>query len=101
MVAGGQGVTVLPNWVGAPYVSSHGLALVRMGEQPMTRTWFCATRTGPRPPHIEAFVEELATRLTAPVGPSPGLLPEPHRVSTFPGRSPERSGSAGSTPLRS
>lgn len=68
MVAGGQGVTVLPNWVAAPYVSSHGLALVRIGEEPMTRTWFCATRTGPRPPHIEAFVEELTTRLGAPVG---------------------------------
>ncbi|MEU4730504.1 LysR family transcriptional regulator [Streptomyces sp. NPDC023588] len=66
MVAGGQGATVLPNWVAAPYVASHGLALVRMGAQPMTRTWFCATRTGPRPPHVEAFVEELMGRLGSP-----------------------------------
>lgn len=66
MVAGGQGVTVLPNWVVAPYVASHGLALVRIGAQPLTRTWFCATRPGPHPPHLEAFVEELVTRLTAP-----------------------------------
>ncbi|MEU9250324.1 LysR family transcriptional regulator [Streptomyces sp. NPDC048270] len=66
MVAGGQGVTVLPNWVAAPYASSHGLALVRIGEEPLTRTWFCATRTGPRPPHLDAFVEELTRRLTAP-----------------------------------
>ncbi|MCF3181554.1 LysR family transcriptional regulator [Streptomyces polychromogenes] len=63
MVAGGQGVSVLPNWVAAPYTSSHGLALVRIGAQPLTRTWFCATRPGPRPPHLDAFVEELAARL--------------------------------------
>ncbi|MCX5375277.1 LysR family transcriptional regulator [Streptomyces sp. NBC_00091] len=67
MVAGGQGVTVLPNWVAAPYSASHGLALVRIGEQPLTRTWFCATRPGPHPPHIETFVEELVTRLKGPV----------------------------------
>ncbi|WP_424857942.1 LysR family transcriptional regulator [Streptomyces sp. SAI-170] len=65
MVAGGQGVTVLPNWVAAPYVSSHGLALVRIGARPLTRTWFCATRQGPHAPHLTAFVEELTSRLTA------------------------------------
>ncbi|MFC9293483.1 LysR family transcriptional regulator [Streptomyces sp. NPDC057011] len=67
MVAGGQGVTVLPNWVAAPYVSSHGLALVRIGARPLTRTWYCATRPGPRPPHLDAFVEELVSRLKRPV----------------------------------
>lgn len=66
MVAGGQGVTVLPNWVAAPYVASHGLALVRIGAKPLTRTWFCATRTGARPPHLDTFVEELVARLEAP-----------------------------------
>ncbi|MFJ4777375.1 LysR family transcriptional regulator [Streptomyces sp. NPDC088762] len=66
MVAGGQGVTVLPNWVAAPYVDSHGLALVRIGAQPLTRTWYCATRTGPRPAHLDVFVEELITRLKSP-----------------------------------
>ncbi|MFF5704019.1 LysR family transcriptional regulator [Streptomyces sp. NPDC012794] len=66
MVAGGQGAAVLPNWVAAPYASSHGLALVRIGERPLTRTWFCATRPGPHPPHLESFVEELLTRLRAP-----------------------------------
>ncbi|MFJ6760528.1 LysR family transcriptional regulator [Streptomyces sp. NPDC091273] len=72
MVAGGQGVTVLPNWVAAPYVASHGLALVRIGAKPLTRTWFCATRTGPRPPHLEAFVEEVTACLTAPRAALPG-----------------------------
>jgi LysR family transcriptional regulator for metE and metH len=66
MVAGGQGVTVLPNWVAAPYVASHGLALVRIGARPQTRTWYCATRPGPRPPHLDAFVAELTAHLTAP-----------------------------------
>ncbi|MGI5359634.1 LysR family transcriptional regulator [Streptomyces sp. CA-252508] len=66
MVAGGQGVTVLPNWVAAPYTTSHDLALVRIGARPLTRTWFCATRTGTHPPHVEAFVEELTSRLRAP-----------------------------------
>ncbi|MFG2876918.1 LysR family transcriptional regulator [Streptomyces sp. NPDC048337] len=66
MVAGGQGVTVLPNWVAAPYVASHDLALVRLGARPLTRTWYCATRPGPRTPHLDAFVEELVSRLKRP-----------------------------------
>ncbi|MBW5482429.1 LysR family transcriptional regulator [Streptomyces bambusae] len=65
MVAGEQGVTVLPNWVAAPYTASHDLALVRIGARPLTRTWYCATRPGPHPPHLSAFVEELTTHLTA------------------------------------
>ncbi|MGP3687483.1 LysR family transcriptional regulator [Streptomyces sp. IBSNAI002] len=64
MVAGGQGATVLPNWVAAPYAASHRLALVRIGARPLTRTWYCATRPGPRPPHVDAFVEILAAHLT-------------------------------------
>ncbi|WP_371617569.1 LysR family transcriptional regulator [Streptomyces sp. NBC_00454] len=66
MAAGGQGVAILPNWVAAPYASSHGLALVRIGAKPLTRTWFCATRPGPLPPLQAAFVEELTTHLTGP-----------------------------------
>ncbi|MET9881897.1 LysR family transcriptional regulator [Streptomyces sp. NPDC006430] len=69
MAAGGQGIAVLPNWVAAPYAASHGLALVQIGARPLTRTWFCATRPGPRPSHVEAFVEELVARL-GPVGAS-------------------------------
>ncbi|MGG8407705.1 LysR family transcriptional regulator [Streptomyces sp. 12297] len=63
MVAGGQGIAVLPNWVAAPYVSSHGVGLVRLGHGGHRRTWCVATRPGPRPPHLEAFVNELTTRL--------------------------------------
>ncbi|MFE0045918.1 LysR family transcriptional regulator [Streptomyces albireticuli] len=70
MVAGGQGVTVLPNWVAAPYTASHGLALVRLGAEPLTRTWYCATRPGPRPPHVAAFADELVERLREHAGAS-------------------------------
>ncbi|MEU8523990.1 MULTISPECIES: LysR family transcriptional regulator [Streptomyces] len=66
MVAGGQGATILPNWVAAPYTDSHGLALVQIGTVPMARTWYLATRHGPRPPHLQAFVEELTGRLARP-----------------------------------
>jgi len=63
MVASGQGATVLPGWVAAPYVASHGLALVRIGAEPMTRTWYCATRPGARPALVATLVEELTERL--------------------------------------
>ncbi|MFI8104078.1 LysR family transcriptional regulator [Streptomyces sp. NPDC086023] len=63
LVAGGQGVTVLPNWAAAPYVATHGLALVRPAPDPLTRTWSCATRRGPLPPHVAAFAEVLTEHL--------------------------------------
>ncbi|MCB5167963.1 LysR family transcriptional regulator [Streptomyces bambusae] len=63
MVAAGQGITVLPNWVAAPYVSSHGLSLVRLGPEGISRTWCLATRHGARPAHLAAFVDELTARL--------------------------------------
>ncbi|MFE3324962.1 LysR family transcriptional regulator [Streptomyces sp. NPDC059176] len=64
MVAGGQGATILPNWVAAPYTNSHGLALIQIGATPMARTWYLGTRQGPRTPHLQAFVHELTTHLT-------------------------------------
>ncbi|MFF3691399.1 LysR family transcriptional regulator [Streptomyces sp. NPDC002187] len=63
MVAGGQGATILPNWAAAPYTASHDLALVPIGARPMARTWYCATRPGPRPPQIATFVDELIGQL--------------------------------------
>ncbi len=66
LVAGGQGVTVLPNWVATPHAPSRGLAVVPLGPEPLTRTWYVATRRGPRPPRLAAFVEELTTVLTRP-----------------------------------
>lgn len=66
MVAGGQGATILPNWVAAPYTNSHDLALIQIGATPMARTWYLGTRLGPRTPHLQAFVDELTTHLTRP-----------------------------------
>ena len=66
MVAGGAGVTVLPNWVAAPYTTSHDVEIVHLGAKPLIRTWYCATRPGPRLPHIDAFVQELTRELEAP-----------------------------------
>jgi len=67
MVAGGEGVTVLPNWVAAPYTTSHDVEIVHLGAKPLIRTWYCATRPGPRLPHIDAFVQELTRELEAPM----------------------------------
>ncbi|HEY9370539.1 LysR family transcriptional regulator [Streptomyces sp.] len=66
MVAGGQGATILPNWVAKPYANSHDLALVQVGATPMARTWYLATRQGPRPPHLQAFADELTAHLARP-----------------------------------
>ncbi|MBC2901596.1 LysR substrate-binding domain-containing protein [Streptomyces cupreus] len=66
MVAGGQGATILPNWVAAPYTNSHDLALIQIGAVPMARTWYLGTRQGRRTPHLQAFVDELTTHLTRP-----------------------------------
>ncbi|MFJ5549451.1 LysR family transcriptional regulator [Streptomyces sp. NPDC093225] len=66
LVAGGQGLTVLPNWVAAPYAAPRGLALVPFGPEPLTRTWYVATRRGPRAPHLVAFVAELTAALGTP-----------------------------------
>ncbi|MFC0039495.1 LysR family transcriptional regulator [Actinomadura rayongensis] len=63
MVAAGQGATVLPNWVAAPYAGSHGLALVQIGAVPMTRTWYLGTRQGTRSPLLQTFVDELTAQL--------------------------------------
>ncbi|MER5863189.1 LysR family transcriptional regulator [Kitasatospora sp. NPDC002040] len=66
MVAGGQGATVLPSWVASPYAASHGLALVRIGAGATVRTWYCATRPGPRPDLVEALAAELFGQLHRP-----------------------------------
>ncbi|KQV09921.1 MULTISPECIES: LysR family transcriptional regulator [unclassified Kitasatospora] len=68
MVASGQGVTVLPQWVASPYVGSHGLALVRIGVDPTIRTWYCATRPGTRPALVETLAAELTRQLSGTAG---------------------------------
>lgn len=63
MVAGGEGVAVLPSWVVAPYVETRAIATVGIGPRPLTRTWYCATRQDDQPPHVAAFAGELVRHL--------------------------------------
>lgn len=63
MVVGGEGVTVIPNWMALPFVDSHGVGIVQVGAKPQTRTWSCATRRGAQPAHIAAFADELVQHL--------------------------------------
>ena len=60
MVAGGEGISVLPGWVAQPYRATHGINLVQIGAKPLTRTWYTAMRLGPKPPHVSAFARQLA-----------------------------------------
>lgn len=68
LVAGGEGISVLPRWVAAPYLRSHDIALVQIGARPMERTWYCATRRGPKPPEVATFANLLSERLAAQDG---------------------------------
>lgn len=63
MVASGEGVSVLPNWVAAPYVPTRGVSAVRIGEQPSTRTWYAATRHGEQRSRITDFIKALSSVL--------------------------------------
>ena len=44
LAATGDAVTVLPSWVLAPYLATHDIASVTVGDPPQRRTWYCATR---------------------------------------------------------
>jgi LysR family transcriptional regulator, regulator for metE and metH len=63
MVAGSDSVAILPGWVAAPYTRSHGLHLVRLGPRGMPRTWYCASRLGPHPDHVDDFIAEVVAHL--------------------------------------
>jgi LysR family transcriptional regulator for metE and metH len=52
--------TVVPSWIVAPYMGTRQVASVQVGPTPQARTWYCATRHGPQPPNVEAFVAALA-----------------------------------------
>ena len=44
LVATGGAVTVLPTWIAAPYLATHDVVSVAVGDPPQRRTWYCATR---------------------------------------------------------
>jgi LysR family transcriptional regulator for metE and metH len=66
MVAGSDSVAILPGWVVAPYVRPRGLSVVPLAARGLARTWYCASRTGPRPDHVDDFVAEVVARLSDP-----------------------------------
>lgn len=65
MVASGEGVSVVPSWEADRLARTHDVRAVQIGTRPLVRSWFCATRRGPRLDHVEGFVDELATSLAA------------------------------------
>jgi LysR family transcriptional regulator, regulator for metE and metH len=64
LVAAGQGVAVLADWVAAPYRDSGRVATVRLSDAPQARTWFCAWRRGDDRPHVIEFVDLLKSHFT-------------------------------------
>ncbi|HEY3005647.1 MAG TPA: LysR substrate-binding domain-containing protein [Kribbellaceae bacterium] len=67
LVASGEGVSVLPNWVAAPY--GDRVALVPIGRRPQPRTWHLATRAGDQPPAVVDFANLLADHFRTAVAP--------------------------------
>jgi LysR family transcriptional regulator for metE and metH len=63
MVAGGEGVAILPSWIAEPYTAAHDVRLVRIGAKGQPRHWYLATRAGRQPAHIAEFAELLVERL--------------------------------------
>jgi LysR family transcriptional regulator for metE and metH len=67
IVASGDDVaTILPSWIISSYLPTRDLASVQVGETPQARTWYCATRHGPQPDNVEAFVSVLVAHLSSP-----------------------------------
>ncbi|WP_227997906.1 LysR family transcriptional regulator [Nocardia australiensis] len=62
LVAGGEGVGVLPSWVVAPYVKRGEVATVRVGRRGDHRSWFAAIRVDDDRPHLVDFVARLQAR---------------------------------------
>ena len=63
MVAAGDAITVLPSWIVAPYLATHPVTTVAVGDPPQTRTWYCATRHGPRRDLVAAFIDTVTAHL--------------------------------------
>ena len=63
MVAAGDAITVLPSWIVAPYLATHPVTTVAVGDPPQARTWYCATRHGPRRDLVAAFIDTVTGHL--------------------------------------
>lgn len=62
LVAAGDAATVLPSWIVGPYLATHDVVSVAVGDPPQHRTWYCATRPE-RSDALDAFVALLQGHL--------------------------------------
>ena len=62
MIATGESVTVLPSWMVSPYLTTHDITSVAVGDPPQNRTWYCATRHD-RSESVDEFVGILHAHL--------------------------------------
>ena len=66
-IANTDAVVVMPSWIAAPYLSAGKVRAVQIGRESHVRTWYCATRHGPMPKHLETFIELLGPALDGDV----------------------------------
>ena len=62
LVATGEAVTVLPSWIVAPYLATHDIVSVAVGDPPQRRTWYSATRHE-RSDAVDAVIASLHAHL--------------------------------------
>ena len=72
-IVSSDAVSVLPSWTVAPYLRSHAVVAVPIDDPAQHRTWYCATRHGPRREPVDVLADLLRSTLTAP----PALLLPP------------------------
>lgn len=67
MVASGEGISVLPQWVAAPFAQAPDprVAVVQIGAKGTWRSWHLATRIGDHAPAVVDLAELVAARFRA------------------------------------
>lgn len=72
MVASGEGVSVLPRWVAAPYADGTDprVSLVQIGRRPEARTWHLATRPDEQPTPVADFAALVSQHFTTRPAPT-------------------------------
>lgn len=65
LVAGGEGVSVLPSWVVAPHVASGEVVAVPIGAERSPRRWHAAVRASDERVWVRDFVEEVRAHFDA------------------------------------
>ncbi len=66
-IANSDAVVVMPSWIATPYLNAGKVRAVQIGRESHVRTWYCATRHGAMPKHLESFIELLGLALDGDV----------------------------------